>query len=141
MADDLERFVEAQEGVYERALAEIRSGRKQSHWMWFIFPQLECLGRSVTAKKYGIRNLAEASAYLAHPVLGPRLVGISEAMLANAPAAAAAVLGSVDAMKLRSCATLFAEAAVDPTVFRRILDVFYAGDACPLTLAETRLQT
>ena len=101
----LERFVAAQEGVYDRALEELREGRKRSHWMWFVFPQIAGLGRSETARRYAIRDRGEAAAYLAHPVLGPRLVGAARAMLAHRGRAPEAILGPVDAMKLRSSAT------------------------------------
>lgn len=124
----LDRFVEAQSGgVYDRALAELTRGTKTGHWMWFVFPQIAGLGRSPTAQFYALRDLAEARAYLAHPVLGPRLVGAAEALLAHVGARSAeAMLGGIDAMKLRSSATLF-EAAGGGTVFARLLDSFYAG--------------
>lgn len=126
---DLARFVTAQNGFfgYDRALAEIRAGRKQSHWMWYIFPQLTGLGRSETARFYGIRDLGEAVAYLAHPVLGPRLREISAALLELESCDALAVMGSPDHFKLRSCMTLFL--AADPTaeVFQHVLDKFYQG--------------
>ena len=107
-AFDLERFVAAQDGgVHERALAELRAGRKTSHWMWFVFPQLDGLGRSPTAQAYAIRSLAEARAYLEHPLLGPRLRECCEALLAAEADDPAAVMGAVDALKLRSSMTLF----------------------------------
>ncbi|MDM8164758.1 DUF1810 domain-containing protein [Roseovarius sp.] len=129
----LERFTEAQERVWPAPLEEIRRGRKDSHWMWFVFPQLKGLGRSATALRYGIADRAEAEAYLAHPVLGPRLVEISRAMLTHDDIAAETILGPVDALKLRSCATLF-EAAGGGAVFARILDSFYDGKRCHSTL-------
>ena len=132
---DLERFVAAQDGTYAVALAELRRGRKESHWMWWIFPQLAALGRSGTAKRYGIANLAEAEAYLAHPVLGPRLREAMEAMLAHRGRTAESVLGGVDAMKLRSCATLFAAVPGAAPEFREVLEAFYGGEADPLTVA------
>jgi len=104
---DLERFLKAQESSYERALAEIRNGEKVSHWMWYIFPQLEGLGSSPTARRYSIKSLEEARAYLGHPVLGPRLKGCAEAVLAVAGRSAWAIFGSPDDFKLRSSATLF----------------------------------
>jgi uncharacterized protein (DUF1810 family) len=109
---DLNRFVQAQEGVYERALSEIRSGRKRSHWMWYIFPQYEGLGFSSTSRRYSIKSLAEAQAYLAHPILGPRLE----------------IFGSPDDMKLRSCATLFACVSPAGSVFQRLLKKYGSSD-------------
>ncbi|AXC49127.1 DUF1810 domain-containing protein [Paracoccus suum] len=128
----LNRFHEAQSDVHGRALAELRAGRKTSHWMWFIFPQLAALGRSSTAKHYGIAGLAEARDYLADPVLGERLRQAATAMLANRGTPPEAVLGQVDALKLRSSATLFA-AAGGGEVFQELLDEFYGGQPCPLT--------
>lgn len=122
----LDRFVVAQEGVYARALSELRTGRKTSHWMWFVFPQIVGLGRSDTARHYAIADLKEARDYLDHPVLGPRLREASAAMLAAA-GSAEQVLGAIDAMKLRSSMTLFAGAAVDPAPFRAVLERFFAG--------------
>jgi uncharacterized protein (DUF1810 family) len=132
---DMDRFVAAQEGTYTTALAELRRGRKESHWMWWIFPQLASLGRSGTAKAYGIADLAEAEAYLAHPVLGARLVEAARAMLMHKGQAPEAVLGGIDALKLRSCATLFAAVPGADPVFREVLDAFYGGEADPLTVA------
>ena len=133
---DLERFVAAQEGTYAIALEELKRGRKESHWMWWIFPQLGKLGRSGTAKAYGIADLAEAEAYLAHPVLRPRLVEAARAMLRHKGQAPEAVLGGIDAMKLRSCATLFAAVPGAGPEFREVLEAFYGGEADPLTVAE-----
>ena len=113
-AFDLRRFVDAQAGVYDSALAEIRRGAKRSHWMWFVFPQIAGLGRSPTAQHYAIRSLAEASAYLDHPVLGPRLRECVDAVLGLRGTTAEAVFGSIDAVKLRSSLTLFAEASAEP---------------------------
>ena len=129
----LERFTEAQDRAWPAPLEEIQRGRKDSHWMWFVFPQLKGLGRSATALHYGIADRAEAKAYLAHPVLGPRLIEISRAMLAHDDTAAETILGSVDALKLRSCATLF-EAAGGDAVFARLLDAFFDGQRCGKTL-------
>jgi uncharacterized protein (DUF1810 family) len=121
----LQRFVDAQEGTFERALAELRAGKKQSHWMWFIFPQLAELGRSPTALFYGIRSIHEARAYLAHPLLGERLRVAVEAISAWASnRSAVQILGDVDAMKLRSSLTLFEAASGDP-LFALALDSFY----------------
>lgn len=129
----LDRFIKAQSGVWPRPVEEIRAGRKTSHWMWYIFPQLAGLGQSPMAQLYGIDGLAEARDYLAHPLLGPRLVEIAQAMLAHAGVAPETVLGPVDAMKLRSCATLF-EAAGGDAVFAGLLAAFYDGERCDETL-------
>lgn len=134
---DLQRFHQAQARDQARAVAELRAGRKVSHWMWYIFPQLAALGYSATAKHYGIRDLAEARAYLADPVLAANLRAAAEAMLANEGVRPEAVLGPVDAKKLRSCATLFREAG-GGAVFDRLLTAFYGGEADPATLAALR---
>lgn len=142
MADpfDLARFTEAQDAgdgagsVYERALAELRAGRKQTHWMWFVFPQIAGLGHSFMARKYAIGSLHEARAYLAHPVLGPRLAGCVVALAAHAGRPAREIMGSPDDMKLRSSLTLFAAAAEDPTPFQAALAAFYGGEPDPETL-------
>ena len=131
---DLARFLSAQHATFPTALAELKRGRKETHWMWFIFPQLAALGRSATAKHYGIAGLAEARAYLAHPVLGPRLHEAASAILMHGDERPETILGPIDALKLRSSATLFREAGGGPD-FQAILDSFYAGEACPLTLA------
>lgn len=130
---DLDRFVTAQDGAYRWALDEVRSGRKIGHWMWFVFPQLAGLGRSERARFYGLAGLDEARAYLAHPALGPRLIEISTAMLAHSGQRPESILGGIDARKLRSCATLF-EAAGGGPIFTAILEDFYGGERCPLTL-------
>lgn len=125
----LQRFVDAQaDGTYEQALAELRAGRKQSHWMWFVLPQVAGLGRSSTAQHYAVGGVDEARAYLAHPVLGPRLRECAEALAALATTDPVAVMGSVDAIKLRSSMTLFAHAAPDEPVFSRVLDRFFEGE-------------
>ena len=131
---DLQRFVEAQEGVHARALEELRRGRKETHWMWFVFPQLDGLGSSPLAKRYAIRSLDEARAYLAHPVLGPRLVACAEAALALEGRAAHDVFGSPDDLKLRSSATLFGRASAPGSVFERLLAKWYGGEPDPRTL-------
>jgi uncharacterized protein (DUF1810 family) len=127
---DLERFVRAQDegGTYDGALAELRAGRKTSHWMWFVFPQLDGLGRSPTARAYAIRSLAEARAYLEHPVLGPRLRESAAALLDLETDSAAAVLGDVDTLKLRSSATLFARADPAEPAFPALLEKFYGDE-------------
>ncbi|WP_108248995.1 DUF1810 domain-containing protein [Planctomonas deserti] len=127
---DLDRFVRAQDGgVFDRAVEELRRGRKASHWMWFVFPQVAGLGRSATAERYAIRSLDEARAYLAHPVLGPRLL-LCAALAADAPEgrSAESVFGGIDAVKLRSSATLFLRASESPEpAFLRVLDRFFDG--------------
>jgi uncharacterized protein (DUF1810 family) len=126
---DLRRFVDAQErdGTYERALAEIRRGRKTSHWMWFVFPQVAGLGRSPTSRAFAIQSLEEARAYLEHPVLGSRLRECARALLAHATGTAREILGDVDAIKLRSSMTLFARAAAEEPLFEQVLDRYFAG--------------
>ena|SRR5690349_25176043 len=126
---DSERFVLAQDdhGTYDRALAELRAGRKTSHWMWFVFPQVSGLGQSPTAKHYELTGLEEARAYLEHEVLGPRLLACCRALLALDGVSAEQVLGSVDAMKLRSSMTLFARADPDEPVFPDVLDRYFGG--------------
>ena len=123
----LERFVKAQQYDYDTALREIRSGRKRSHWMWYIFPQLQGLGFSSTAQYYGIRDLEEAQDYMEHPLLGARLVEISEALLALDTGDASAVMGYPDDLKLRSSMTLFELAAPEHPVFGRVLEKYYSG--------------
>jgi uncharacterized protein (DUF1810 family) len=126
---DLERFVQAQDsgGTYQRAVAELRSGRKTTHWMWFIFPQIAGLGRSATAQAYAISDLAEAQAYLAHPILGPRLIECAEIVAAQQGRSAEQIFGGIDAIKLRSSMTLFAHAAPDQTIFQQVIDQYYDG--------------
>jgi len=130
----LDRFVRAQETTWAGALGELRAGAKHGHWMWFVFPQLAGLGHSSTARHYAIADPAEARAYLAHPVLGPRLVEATQALLAHRERPPDAILGSIDAMKLRSSLTLFEAAGGDP-IFAEALDAFYGGKRDPLTLA------
>ncbi|MDY6997419.1 MAG: DUF1810 domain-containing protein [Actinomycetota bacterium] len=130
---DLQRFVDAQEGVYPTVLAELRAGAKRSHWIWFIFPQLRGLGRSATAQHYGIASLAEAKAYLAHPVLGPRLRECAELLTAAKGRSAREILGYPDDLKVRSSMTLFLNAGADQ-VFREVLDSFYDGQDDTATL-------
>jgi uncharacterized protein (DUF1810 family) len=134
---DLQRFVTAQDsgGTYDAALAELRAGRKRSHWMWFVFPQIAGLGSSSTARRYAVSGLDEARAYLAHPVLGPRLLDASRALLELDGGDPVAVFGPVDAQKLRSSMTLFAQASDEP-VFRQVLDKFYDGSEDDATLTR-----
>ena len=131
---NLERFVAAQEGVHGRALAELRGGRKESHWMWFVFPQIAGLGRSPTARFYAIASADEARAYLAHPLLGARLGECVEAVLAHSERAADAIFGPVDAIKLRSSMTLFEAVAARPKLFAQALEAFYDGERDRATL-------
>ena len=134
----LERFVTAQDsgGTYQRALAELRAGRKSSHWMWFIFPQVAGLGFSAMAQRYAISGVAEARAYLGHPVLGPRLRACTGAIAATSGSTADRILGPVDAMKLRSCMTLFADAAPEEKVFGEVLARYFDGEPDEATLAR-----
>jgi uncharacterized protein (DUF1810 family) len=125
---DLQRFVSAQDGVWPDVQAELAAGAKTSHWMWFVFPQLAGLGRSGTARFYGIASLAEARAYWAHPVLGARLKEGCGLLVALQGRTARQVFGPIDALKLRSCLTLFERAAPDEPVFGRLLDKYYAGE-------------
>lgn len=125
---DLQRFVDAQAGgTYESALGELRTGRKRGHWIWFVLPQLRGLGLSATSQHYGISGLDEARAYLAHPVLGPRLRQCFEVLAGLDETDPVQVLGGVDAVKVRSCATLFAAAAADEPVFTSVLERWYGG--------------
>jgi uncharacterized protein (DUF1810 family) len=133
---DLARFLAAQAPLIDTVLAELRAARKRTHWMWFVFPQLRGLGTSPMAERYGIASLAEAKAYLAHPVLGPRLRECTEAVLAHAGLGLDVILGPVDALKFRSSMTLFAHAALeDDGVFERALDAFCEGRRDERTLA------
>jgi uncharacterized protein (DUF1810 family) len=135
-AEGLERFVEAQAPVYDAVCRELGAGRKTSHWMWFVFPQLRVLGRSATARFFGLADLAEARAYAGHPVLGPRLVECSARVLAVPGRSAHEIFGTPDDLKLRSCMTLFELAAAAPApVFARVLERLYGGERDPLTLA------
>jgi uncharacterized protein (DUF1810 family) len=132
--DSLQRFLDAQAPVYEEACAELRAGEKQSHWMWFIFPQLRGLGQSATAVYYGIASRHEAQAYLQHPVLGARLKHCMALLLAHRERSAQQILGPIDAMKLKSCATLFAAVADQEPVFRQVLERYYGGEQDARTL-------
>ena len=129
----LDRFVQAQQGSYEQALCEIRAGRKRSHWMWYVFPQLRGLGASAMSQRYAIAGIEEARAYMAHPVLGPRLIACCEAVL-DSDVGVQAMFAAPDDLKLRSCATLFAEAAPDVAVFGRLLAEKFEGDRDRRTL-------
>lgn len=136
---NLRRFVDAQEPVFQQVIGELRSGGKRTHWMWFVFPQLRGLGRTPTAEHFGIASAAEAAAYLAHPVLGPRLRECAR-LLRDHPGSepVSVILGSVDALKLRSSMTLFAQSAdseVDRALFQAVLDRYYHGVPDERTLA------
>ncbi len=131
---NLERFLSAQETAYPRALAEIRNGQKASHWMWYIFPQLRGLGQSNTAWYFGIEDMAEAKAYLAHPILGGRLREMSGELLKFSASDPKNFFGWIDAAKLRSCMTLFSLADEQEAVFRQVLDRFFDGARDPHTI-------
>ena len=139
---DLERFVAAQDAgdTYSRALAELRAGRKTAHWMWFVFPQIAGLGSSPMSRRYAISSLAEARAYLAHPLLGRRLEECARILTELDGSSAHEIFGSVDAMKLRSSMTLFARAAPENPLFRAVIDRYFDGradEATDLRLVET----
>jgi len=136
---DLQRFVTAQDagGTYRRATAELRNGRKDSHWMWFVFPQVAGLGYSQASRTYAISSLAEARAYLAHPVLGPRLIECAAILTGLPDRTAEQIFGEVDALKLRSSMTLFMRAAPGEPVFRQVLDRYFGGE--PDSATERRI--
>lgn len=135
---DLNRFLEAQATNYADALAELRAGRKRSHWMWYVFPQIAGLGNSAMTARYSIRSEDEARAYLAHPILGPRVVECAEAVLAIKNRSARDIMGSPDDLKLRSSATLFAEVSEPGSVFERVVKQYYSSDPDPKTLEILR---
>jgi uncharacterized protein (DUF1810 family) len=132
---NLSRFVQAQETVINQAISEIKRGRKQSHWMWYIFPQFDGLGFSATSRRYSIKSLAEAEAYLSHPVLGPRLIECTEAALGLEGRSAQEIFGSPDDMKLRSCATLFACVSPPGSMFESVLGKYFHGERDDKTLS------
>jgi uncharacterized protein (DUF1810 family) len=134
----LERFVTAQAQIYPRVLAELQAGRKQSHWMWFIFPQIAGLSGSYRGQLYAIQSLEEAQEYLAHPVLGARLRECCEAVIAVEGKTAHQIFGSPDDLKFRSCLTLFAQVAPDEPLFADLLDKYFDGEADELTLRKLR---
>ena len=137
MPPDLQRFVEAQEDVFETAMDELRAGQKRSHWMWFIFPQLHGLGRSETSRRFGIHGLEEAKRYLQHPVLGPRLVQAAHAaMQSGAPLVA--LFGAVDAQKFISSMTLFSQASAEDSLFGDILARLQTSDATTLEILRAQ---
>lgn len=137
-SNDLERFVFAQEPAWPQVLAELRAGAKQTHWMWFIFPQLRGLGRSDLARRFGIASLDEAQAYMRHPLLGPRLRQCCALLATHRERTALAIFGSVDELKLRSCLTLFERAAPNEPLFAQLLEQFFGGrrDAATLSALE-----
>lgn len=132
----LQRFVDAQEPVFERVLAELTAGKKTSHWMWFVFPQIEGLGQSRMARLYAIGSLSEAEAYLDHPILGPRLLTCTAFVNQINGSSALAIFGAPDDMKFRSCISLFAQAMPKPNAFTQALDHYYSGLPDPATLAR-----
>ncbi len=131
---DLNRFVEAQARDYNQALAEIKAGRKRSHWIWYVLPQIDGLGFSAMSRRYAIKSIDEATAYLSHPVLGPRLVETCESALAVQGKSAHDIFGSPDDMKLKSCATLFASVSPPGSVFERLLERYFQGERDGKTL-------
>ena len=133
---DLQRFETAQQGVYETALRELRAGRKTGHWMWFIFPQIAGLGMSPMSRRYAISSLAEARAYMEHPVLGPRLAECAQVLTELDGRSAQDIFGGIDAVKLRSSMTLFARAAGADSRYQMVLDRYFGGDADEQTLAR-----
>lgn len=136
--DGLDRFILAQESDYEQALSEIRVGEKRTHWMWFVFPQFRGLGTSATSKHFAIRSVAEALAYLSHPVLGQRLRACCEALLSIQGHSATKVFGTPDDLKLHSCVTLFAAVSPDESLFGQVLDKYFGGQPDEHTLRLIR---
>ena len=134
--NSLDRFLEAQESMYETALKEIKNGKKKTHWMWYIFPQLRGLGKSNMAYAYGINGIEEARKYLAHPLLSSRLIEITESLLPHKNKDVYDIVGDIDDIKLHSCMTLFASISEQGSVFHQVLDCFYDGklDLCTLKL-------
>lgn len=135
---NLTRFIQAQKRDYDIALAEIRAGKKASHWMWYIFPQLKGLGRSSTSEYYGLSGIKEAQAYLSDPILKARLIEITDAVIAHKDKSAEEIFGGIDAKKLRSCMTLFSIAAPDIPVFEAVLEQFFNGTLDRNTLRLTK---
>jgi uncharacterized protein (DUF1810 family) len=135
---NLVRFIEAQDPVYARVCSELRQGRKVSHWMWFVFPQIEGLGRSGMAQQFAISSLEEARAYLRHPVLGPRLRECTRLVCQISETTIQEIFGSPDDMKVRSCMTLFSQGDVDDGIFQEALNKFFSGEPDELTLERIR---
>jgi len=134
MTDDLQRFVDAQDPLFDRVCTELRAGRKTSHWMWFIFPQIAGLGQSSMSRRYAIANRDEANAYLAHPVLGPRLLECCHLVQAVEQRSLVEIFGEIDAVKFRSCMTLFAAIPGSDSVYTAALQKYCGGKADPVTL-------
>ncbi len=132
---DLQEFLDAQARVWPQVARELQDGRKVTHWIWWVFPQLEILGRSPRARHFGLRDLDAARAYLGHPVLGPRLAEAADWLLQHPDRSAEDMLGPVDALKVRSCMTLFEAVPGAPAVFPQVLETFYDGRRCPVTRA------
>ena len=130
MEDALDHFVLAQEPIYDRVLAELQAGRKASHWMWFIFPQITGLGRSPLAQQFALTSIQQANEYLNHPILGPRLIKCARLLLEHTDKTATQILGNPDDVKLQSSMTLFALCDHEETVFNEVLDAFYGGQRC-----------
>lgn len=130
---ELSEFVASQAPVWDDVLREMRAGRKTSHWIWWVFPQLAILGRSHRARHFGLSGLDGAAAYLAHPVLGPRLIQVSQLLLSHEDTDPATILGAVDALKVRSCMTLFEAVPDAPGIFAEVLDRMYDATRCPIT--------
>lgn len=137
---NLQRFIDAQAPVFEQVLSELREGRKQTHWMWFVFPQITGLGRSDMARRYAITGLAEARAYLEHPLLGPRLEHCAKLIEPRLQWTARQIFGSPDDLKLQSSMTLFAVAAPERPIFQAVLDTFFDGSHDRLTVEKLRSQ-
>lgn len=135
MQASLDRFKEAQKEAYQHAYEELSNGKKKTHWMWYIFPQLRGLGRSQMAHTYGINGIEEAKNYLAHPILSDRLIKITEALLAHKDKSAHKIFGDIDDMKLQSCMTLFSLISENDSVFHQVLDCFYDGKMDKYTIA------
>ncbi|CAC9974558.1 DUF1810 domain-containing protein [Flavobacterium panici] len=133
--NDLSRFLDAQNKLYLTALAEIKKGKKETHWMWFIFPQIKGLGTSDTSNLYAIADLKEASEFLEHPILGKHLIEISEILLTFKRKSADGILGDLDARKLRSSMTLFSMTENTNPIFQEVLDAFFSGESDPLTIS------
>jgi uncharacterized protein (DUF1810 family) len=133
---DLRRFEAAQNGVYDSALAQLRAGRKTGHWMWFVFPQIAGLGRSAMSQRYAISSLAEARAYLEHPVLGARIAECARTLADRTGGSAEQIFGDIDAVKLRSSMTLFARASNGEPTYQAVLDRYFGGEADPSTDAR-----
>lgn len=131
---DLQRFLSAQAANFDDALAEMTAGRKRTHWMWYVFPQIAGLGTSAMAQRYAIRSIEEAKAYLAHPILGPRLHSVTEALLAVRQGTAREIMGQPDDLKLRSCMTLFAHVSPSGSIFHRVLERYFNGEPDAATL-------